>query len=99
MDIKYVPTDQMWSDILTKPKQGKGFRVDWSHLMNVPEDYDDEKERKPTDYRLIPPELDNPVLSHDSHGQSCRSVLEDIRKEHTTLKPRVSHNMVRGRTD
>ena len=49
VDIKYVPTDQMWSDILTKPKQGKGFRVDWSDLMNVPEDYDDEEERQRTD--------------------------------------------------
>ena len=48
MDIKYVPTDQMWSDILTKPKQGKGFRMDWSHLVNIPEDYDDEEERQCT---------------------------------------------------
>ncbi len=67
--------------------------------MNLPEDYGDEEERKRTDSRLLPPELDDPALSHDSHGQSCRSVLEDIRKEHKTLKPRMSHNTVRGRTD
>ncbi len=67
--------------------------------MNVPDDYDDEEERKRTDSRLLPPELDNTVLSHDSHRQSCGSVLEDSCKEHKTLKPRMSHNTVRGWTD
>ena len=36
--IEHQLTDKMWSDILTKTKQGKGFWVDWSHLMNVPQD-------------------------------------------------------------
>ena len=46
----------MWSDVLTKPKQGKGFRVDRSHLMNLMEDYDDEVERRNTNPLLIPQE-------------------------------------------
>jgi hypothetical protein len=25
VNVEYVPTDKMWSDMLTKPKQGKGF--------------------------------------------------------------------------
>ena len=44
----------MWADVLNKPKQGKGFRMDHSHLMNVPVDYDKEVERKNTHPRLLP---------------------------------------------
>ena len=43
----------MWLDVLTKPKQGKGFRMDRSMLMNVPEVYNDEKERKKTHLKLL----------------------------------------------
>jgi hypothetical protein len=43
----------MWSDVLTKPKQGKGFRMDRSMLMNVPEVYNDEEERKKTHPKLL----------------------------------------------
>ena len=43
----------MWSDVLTKPKQGKGFRVDRSMLMNVPEVYNDEEERRKTHPKLL----------------------------------------------
>jgi hypothetical protein len=36
------------SDVLTKPKQRQGFRKDRAMLMNVPDDYNDEEERKKT---------------------------------------------------
>lgn len=39
-----MPTGKMWCDVLTTPKQGKGFWVDRSNLMNVAEDYDDAAE-------------------------------------------------------
>ena len=42
VQIAYRPTGSMWSDILTKPKQGSVFRKFRGHLMNVPIDYDDE---------------------------------------------------------
>ena len=45
VEIQYCPTEQMWADVNTKPLQGKPYRVMRSHLMNVPEDYDDEIER------------------------------------------------------
>ena len=44
----------MWADILNKPKQGAAFRLDRSHLQNVPVDYDDEVERKRTHPSLLP---------------------------------------------
>jgi hypothetical protein len=54
ISIEHRPTDKMWSDVLTKPKQGKGFRLDRSWLMNCEEDYDDEKERLRTHPKLLP---------------------------------------------
>jgi len=52
-EIKRCPTDLMWSDVLTKPKQGRPFRVLRSELQNVPIDYDDDEERLKTDPQLM----------------------------------------------
>jgi hypothetical protein len=53
VSIEHQPTDMMWSDVLTKPKQGKGFRLDRSMLMNVPEVYNDEEEKERTHPKLL----------------------------------------------
>ena len=45
LTIEHQPTEKMWSDVLTKLKQGTGFRQDRAVLMNVGKDYGDEKER------------------------------------------------------
>ncbi len=44
VQMEYRPTERMWSDILTKPKQGAGFHRDRAYLMNVSEGYDDDAE-------------------------------------------------------
>ena len=54
--VEYKPTGEMWSDILTKHKQGKAFRHMRGMLMNIDEDYDDEAERKATHPELLPSE-------------------------------------------
>ena len=36
VDVEYCPTGKMWCDIVKKPKQGAPYRLDRSHLMNVP---------------------------------------------------------------
>ena len=38
VEVKYFPTEQMWSDILTNPKQGKAFREIRAQLINCPDD-------------------------------------------------------------
>eukprot|EP00804_Cyclotella_cryptica_P023105 CCRYP_000347-RE/>CCRYP_000347-RE protein AED:0.29 eAED:0.21 QI:0/-1/0/1/-1/0/1/0/371 len=38
--IKHTPTETMWADMNTKPKQGKAFRVDRSYMMNCPVELD-----------------------------------------------------------
>ena len=86
IEIEHMPTEKMWCDVLTKPKQGKGFRVDRSHLMNVPEDYDDEKERLVTRAELLPKvqpittesskTLKSMTLKDTKPSGHCRSVLD-----------------------
>jgi hypothetical protein len=39
--IEHCPTDQMWTDINRKPKQGLVFRVFRGHVMGIPADYRD----------------------------------------------------------
>ena len=63
VEIVYEPTSSMWCDILTKPKQGSVFRKFRGHLMNVPQDYDDEAERLRTHPLLLPKEDDSTKLS------------------------------------
>ena len=40
--IKHKITEDMWCDILTKPKQGKSFRIDRSKLMGCDADWDEQ---------------------------------------------------------
>ena len=54
LEVQHCPTEMMWADILNKPKQGAAFRLDRSHLQNVPVAYDDEVERKSTHPSLLP---------------------------------------------
>jgi hypothetical protein len=37
--IEHCPTEQMWTDVNTKPKQGSVFREFWGHVMGIPADY------------------------------------------------------------
>jgi hypothetical protein len=49
----HCPAETMWADVLNKPKQGAAFRLDCSHLINVPVDYDDDVERSKTRPKLL----------------------------------------------
>lgn len=72
-DILYTATMNMWSDVLTNPKQGKGFRIDRSYLMNVPVDYNDEDKRKQNHSVVLPSSYAVPLMHTDL--SSCRSVM------------------------
>jgi hypothetical protein len=41
IEIEHCPTDQMWTDINTKPKQGAVFRTFRGHVMGIPAAYND----------------------------------------------------------
>jgi hypothetical protein len=44
IELEHCPTEEMWADMNTKPRQGRAFIVFRSMLMGIPEDYNDEKE-------------------------------------------------------
>ena len=44
----------MWSDVLSKPLQGRAYCEMRSNLMNCPVDYDDDAEREATHPDLLP---------------------------------------------
>jgi hypothetical protein len=70
----------MWINVLTKPKQGKGFRAMWIILMNVAEGYDDEME-----YEITPPYL----LTATEHSDS-ESNDTDISPNHVPMTKNTS---------
>ena len=90
VSVKHRATDKMWSDILTKPKQGTGFRQDRAMLMNCDIDYDDEKERTNIPPILLP----QPVTPSSSLGKDCRSVLDSNLK-----RQRVTWSTSQSRVD
>ena len=56
MTVEYCPTEEMWCDVLTKPKQGLAFRKDRAMLMNCPVDWTDicEGEQSPQGHNPPP---------------------------------------------
>ena len=41
MTVEHCPTEQMWTDVNTKPKQGAVFRKFRGHMMGIPTEYND----------------------------------------------------------
>jgi hypothetical protein len=39
--VEHCPTEQMWTDVNTKPKQGAGFCKFRGHMMGIPTEYND----------------------------------------------------------
>ena len=62
IEIQHQGTDIMWSDVLTKPKQGSPFRRMRAKLMNCPVEDDDLAEAKLTHPALLPREENNKIL-------------------------------------
>ncbi len=103
VSIEHRPTDKMWSDVLTKPKQGAGFRQDRAMLMNCGMDYDDEKERAEIPQVLLPqPEgpvdpttITSIIAPSSSLGKDCRSVLdENLKRQRVTLDENLKRQRV-----
>ena len=45
LEVEHCPTDKMWSDGHTKPKQGAPFRIDRAAVMNCPVDYSEDESK------------------------------------------------------
>jgi hypothetical protein len=44
IELEHCPTEVMWADMNTKPRQGRAWIIFRSMLMGISEDYNDEKE-------------------------------------------------------
>ena len=54
LKIHHKGIDKMWANFNTKPTQGKRFRVMRGHVMGIPEDCNNEVERRCTHPLLLP---------------------------------------------
>ncbi len=96
----------MWADVLTKPKQRGPFRLDRSHLMNIPINYNDGVERTKT-HPLLLQQDERPKLSPKRMNDRLyktpiihpRSVLGTERPSPTKPVPRTRPLSVTQRLD
>jgi hypothetical protein len=58
LEIRHALTEEMWSDVLTKPQQGMMFKRTRAELMNVDVNYDDKIEHKNTHLKLLPQDIE-----------------------------------------
>ena len=95
VEIAYELTGSTWSDILTKPKHGSVFRKFRGHLMNVPQDYDDEAERIRTHPLLLTKEDDSKKFSTADKNVLKKTTINisfalDVKfTQRTLLRPKV----------
>jgi len=70
IEIEHCPTDQMWTDINTKPKQGAVYRKFRGHVMGIPADYNDKDYKGKV--RTTPP-VDSmlPIPKEPKASQEC----------------------------
>ncbi len=78
VDMQYCPTEEMWSDVLNKPKNGTPFRKDRAKLMNVPVGYNDNVERMNTHPDLLPKDESLETAGIRRSKIPSRSVLGNI---------------------
>ena len=61
IEILHKVTDEMWAGVNTNPTHGKKFRVMCGHIIGIPEDYDDNAERRIT-HPLLPLKIESERL-------------------------------------
>jgi len=80
VDVEYCPVEKMWCDILNKPKQGASHRLNMSHLMNVPIEYNDDVERRLTHLLVLDKGDDNDIIILPLDQKQRKAVPEPVRR-------------------
>ena len=70
IEIEHCPTEQMWTDINTKPKQGAVFRAFRGHVMGIPADYAD-KDYEGRVHSTLPVSSMLPIPRAPKASQEC----------------------------
>jgi hypothetical protein len=82
--IEHCPTEQMWTNINTKPKQGQVYRVFRGHVMGIPADYKD------SDYAgKVPLSPDMSMLPMTKAQLASQECVGENQLSPTTDRPRV----------
>ena len=87
--MEYCPTKKMGCDILNKPNQGAPYRMECSHLMNFPVDYNNKVEPKATHPAVLDTKQDNMIevlprncnIPKDNPSPVHKSVLGGVLKK------------------
>ena len=79
VEVGYCPVEHMQANVLNKTKQGMMYRVFRAGLMNMPEVYDDKKER----FNTHPDLLDNAKETLDENHplQELLDKLTEVRSK------------------
>lgn len=99
--VEHCPTDQMWTDINTKPKQGAIFREFRGQVMGIESDYNDANYQD----RIYVRPPDSPVGFHVSEptdkpiGSPCKTMLPVPRSDGVASQECVEGNPPDGRAD
>jgi hypothetical protein len=83
--IEHCPTEQMWSNINTKPKQGRVFCKFRGHLMGIPADYHNNDYQPPQITRV--PKLMLPLSNYAK--DTLRECVEVPTSEPTGREPQT----------
>ena len=100
--MEYCPTKKMGCDILNKPNQGAPYRMECSHLMNFPVDYNNKVEPKATHPAVLDTKQDNMIevlprncnIPKDNPSPVHKSVLGGVLKKLRWDLARVSTKRV-----
>ncbi len=77
-EVLYCPTEIMWANVLTEPKQGGSFRLDRSHLMNIPINYDGNAGPLKTSPLLLPSDK-HPLCHNWMNNQLPKTLIIHFR--------------------
>jgi hypothetical protein len=86
IEIEHCPTEQMWTDINTKPKQGAVFRAFRGHVMGIPAEYND-KDFAGILHTTPPMSSMLPIPRTPKASQECVGEHENNRNNLTYARP------------
>ena len=90
LGIQHKGTDEMWADMNTNPTQGKRFRVMCGHVMGIPEDYDDNVERRHMYPLLLPKIKSEQLLTMDGKVLEKASIVVPVKRPTNKSKKRTN---------
>jgi hypothetical protein len=91
VEIEHCPTEQMWTDINTKPKQGAVFRAFRGHVMGIPADYVD-KDYERRVHSTLPVSSMLPIPKIPKASKEC--IGENVKTSNNLTYDRPSESVV-----